>query len=115
NAAPSEPSDEVDATLDVMAGLVPAIHVFFSEAPQSKTWMPGTRPGMTSSVQTMYWAAPSMCWNFRDVRPWRSLYRVGTLACARCSASRRLADKRACRNLPGGAASFYRRQLRPDH
>ncbi|MGN6571002.1 MAG: hypothetical protein ACTHLO_06280, partial [Pseudolabrys sp.] len=30
----------------VMAGLVPAIHVFL--APESKTWMPGTRPGMTS-------------------------------------------------------------------
>jgi hypothetical protein len=26
-----------------MAGLVPAIHVFFT----AKTWMPGTRPGMT--------------------------------------------------------------------
>ena len=31
----------------VMAGLVPAIHVFpFRE--QSKTWMPGTSPGMTT-------------------------------------------------------------------
>jgi len=29
-----------------MAGLVPAIHVF--AASQRKTWMPGTRPGMTS-------------------------------------------------------------------
>jgi hypothetical protein len=28
----------------VMAGLVPAIHVF---AARRKTWMPGTRPGMT--------------------------------------------------------------------
>src|SRR5689334_13977004 len=28
-----------------MAGLVPAIHVFLCEA--TKTWMPGTRPGMT--------------------------------------------------------------------
>jgi hypothetical protein len=27
-----------------MAGLVPAIHALFVEA---KTWMPGTRPGMT--------------------------------------------------------------------
>jgi hypothetical protein len=27
-----------------MAGLDPAIHVFLFE---SKTWMPGTRPGMT--------------------------------------------------------------------
>jgi hypothetical protein len=27
-----------------MAGLVPAIHVFLQIA---KTWMPGTRPGMT--------------------------------------------------------------------
>jgi hypothetical protein len=27
----------------VMAGLVPAIHVLFA----AKTWMPGTRPGMT--------------------------------------------------------------------
>ncbi len=29
-----------------MAGLVPAIHVFELTASQ-KTWMPGTRPGMT--------------------------------------------------------------------
>src|SRR5437879_5909284 len=29
-----------------MAGLVPAIHVFYSQ-PVLKTWMPGTRPGMT--------------------------------------------------------------------
>ena len=28
-----------------MAGLVPAIHVFAAEV--RKTWMPGTRPGMT--------------------------------------------------------------------
>jgi hypothetical protein len=27
----------------VMAGLVPAIHVLLA----AKTWMPGTRPGMT--------------------------------------------------------------------
>jgi hypothetical protein len=31
----------------VMAGLVPAIHVFLATA---KTWMPGTRPGMTECV-----------------------------------------------------------------
>jgi hypothetical protein len=30
--------------LPVMAGLVPAIHVFAD----GKTWMPGTRPGMTA-------------------------------------------------------------------
>ncbi len=29
-----------------MAGLVPAIHVLF-DAAIKKTWMPGTRPGMT--------------------------------------------------------------------
>jgi hypothetical protein len=29
----------------VMAGLVPASHVFFCSA--AKAWMPGTRPGMT--------------------------------------------------------------------
>jgi len=29
----------------VMAGLVPAIHVFLDAA--AKTWMPGTSPGMT--------------------------------------------------------------------
>jgi hypothetical protein len=28
-----------------MAGLVPAIHVFYFAG--TKTWMPGTRPGMT--------------------------------------------------------------------
>jgi shikimate dehydrogenase len=31
-----------------MAGLVPAIHVF--EPAKKKTWMPGTRPGMTKEV-----------------------------------------------------------------
>jgi hypothetical protein len=35
----------------VMAGLVPAIHVFL-QLLQSKTWMPGTRPGMTSYSQS---------------------------------------------------------------
>jgi hypothetical protein len=29
-----------------MAGLVPAIHVFFT-VKDFKTWMPGTSPGMT--------------------------------------------------------------------
>jgi hypothetical protein len=29
-----------------MAGLVPAIHAFVLH--QAKTWMPGTRPGMTN-------------------------------------------------------------------
>ncbi len=32
----------------VMAGLVPAIHVILSE--WVKTWMPGTRPGMTNFI-----------------------------------------------------------------
>jgi hypothetical protein len=32
------------APSSVMAGLVPAIHDLFS----IKTWMPGTRPGMTT-------------------------------------------------------------------
>jgi hypothetical protein len=32
-----------------MAGLVPAIHVFLVEV-AVKTWMPGTGPGMTSSM-----------------------------------------------------------------
>jgi hypothetical protein len=32
------------ALISVMAGLVPAIHVFDDV---HKTWMPGTRPGMT--------------------------------------------------------------------
>jgi hypothetical protein len=33
-------------SISVMAGLVPAIHVFFSIS-TVKTWMPGTSPGMT--------------------------------------------------------------------
>src|SRR5271166_6423917 len=33
--------------LSVMAGLVPAIHVCLFRGFQGKTWMPGTRPGMT--------------------------------------------------------------------
>jgi hypothetical protein len=31
-----------------MAGLVPAIHVFLLT--RLKTWMPGTRPGMTTGT-----------------------------------------------------------------
>jgi propionyl-CoA synthetase len=34
--------------LDVMGGLVPAVHVFLSAGQQSKTWMLGTRPGITA-------------------------------------------------------------------
>jgi hypothetical protein len=34
-----------------MAGLVPAIHDFLSC--DAKTWMPGTRPGMTNSLQVV--------------------------------------------------------------
>jgi hypothetical protein len=33
-----------------MAGLVPAIHVFCA----AKTWMPGTRPGMTKTGKYPY-------------------------------------------------------------
>ena len=38
-----------------MAGLVPAIHVFISNI-AIKTWMPGTRPGMTieEAVHTVF-------------------------------------------------------------
>src|SRR5882724_5176202 len=36
-----------DDPINVMAGLVPAIHVFSSHE-RCKTWMPGTRPGMTN-------------------------------------------------------------------
>jgi hypothetical protein len=35
----------------VMAGLVPAIHAFFHSLLTEKTWMPGTRPGMTKVRQ----------------------------------------------------------------
>src|SRR6202043_2975995 len=34
----------------VLAGLVPATHAFLCLAAASKTWVPGTRPGMTLSV-----------------------------------------------------------------
>jgi hypothetical protein len=40
----------------VMAGIVPAIHVFlFCDL---KTWMPGTRPGMTSQATALGISAP---------------------------------------------------------
>src|SRR3982074_712986 len=35
-----------------MAGLVPAIHAFFCRSAQRKTWMPGTRPGMTWKLRS---------------------------------------------------------------
>src|ERR1043165_4226018 len=37
----------IGATYSVMAGLVPAIHVLLGDGQERKTWMPGTRPGMT--------------------------------------------------------------------
>jgi hypothetical protein len=39
-----------------MAGLVPAIHVFAKRI-ENKTWMPGTRPGMTK----LYKKIPAGC------------------------------------------------------
>src|SRR5262249_59974068 len=41
----------------VMAGLVPAIHAFESVC-VSKTWMPGTRPGMTREGQAPLLSLP---------------------------------------------------------
>jgi hypothetical protein len=41
------PGDGIDPIYSVMAGLVPAIHVFTSSQGR-RTWMPGTRPGMTN-------------------------------------------------------------------
>jgi hypothetical protein len=38
-----------------MAGLVPAIHAFVLQ--ERKTWMPGTRPGMTDERGLAYSAA----------------------------------------------------------
>jgi hypothetical protein len=41
-------SARLASPLHVMAGLVPAIHVFLCRrAPESKTWMPATSAGMT--------------------------------------------------------------------
>ena len=49
-----------------MAGLVPAIHVFSVLLHVMKTWMPGTRPGMTSVVEIRPLATLSRRWG--DVR-----------------------------------------------
>jgi Protein of unknown function (DUF3309) len=49
-----------------MAGFIPAIHVFASQ--ERKTWMPGTRPGMTSGV---LWIGSS---------PWNRTSRCALLA-----------------------------------
>jgi hypothetical protein len=38
--------DAMEGRYVVMAGFIPAIHVFAINS-QKKTWMPGTRPGMT--------------------------------------------------------------------
>jgi hypothetical protein len=46
-----------------MAGLVPAIHVFATA--KSKTWMPGTRPGMTGTETHAAFAAPRSASIFR--------------------------------------------------
>jgi hypothetical protein len=44
----------------VMAGLVPAIHVF--NCFQSKTWMPGTSPGMTAERFVILVSMDSVPW-----------------------------------------------------
>ena len=46
---------EDGSVYSVMAGLVPAIHVF--GAARRKTWMPGTSPGMTVERVAAYSAA----------------------------------------------------------
>jgi len=48
-------SGRLASALHVMAGLVPAIHVFLCRAPESKTWMPATSAGTTTEKLT--WAA----------------------------------------------------------
>src|SRR6185295_440099 len=50
--------------LAVMAGLVPAIHVFGPR--ESKTWMPGTRPGMTEEISSPLLAAVDLAAHQRD-------------------------------------------------
>jgi hypothetical protein len=40
-----------------MAGLVPAIHVFLADV-LLKTWMPGTRPGMTKIIRGVHYFFP---------------------------------------------------------
>ena len=40
---------ELTHNFSVMAGLVPAIHVFLCDS-RFKAWMPGTRPGMTERM-----------------------------------------------------------------
>ena len=49
-----EADDPDGASLSVMAGLVPAIHVFVR---RERTWMPGTSPGMTIDRVAAYSAA----------------------------------------------------------
>jgi opacity protein-like surface antigen len=43
-----------------MAGLVPAIHVLASK--ENKTWMPGTRPGMTFNNFFLPYASGGSAW-----------------------------------------------------
>jgi hypothetical protein len=48
-------SGRLASPLHVMAGLVPAIHVFLCcRAPESKTWMPATSAGMTTERLTQF-------------------------------------------------------------
>ena len=56
-------------SLFVMAGLVPAIHVFLARLRiGEKTWMPGTRPGMTSEMlQRLVIVAVAILLRRRDV------------------------------------------------
>jgi hypothetical protein len=48
-----------------MAGLVPAIHVLLHSLPQW-TWMPGTRPGMTTVGWGEFMNIPAMLKSFCD-------------------------------------------------
>jgi len=59
SAQPNPPitadSGRLASPLDVMAGRVPAIHVFLCRrAPESKTWMPATRAGTTTERLTQF-------------------------------------------------------------
>jgi acetolactate synthase-1/3 small subunit len=50
-----------------MAGFVPAIHVFKQDR-RTKTWMPGTRPGMTENRQDLKMNQPASAYFMEDRR-----------------------------------------------
>ena len=92
----------------VMAGLVPAIHVF--SLPNAKTWMPGTSPGMTKSVSMI--GAKTTPGSRPSCRA-RPVPRRGARSARDRASTRRSRDRSRGRTPPRQDRRRARRKFRP--